>query len=40
MKYLRKHVFVPFVSKETDSPIGVFEIDLAERYFSTGADIV
>lgn len=39
MKYLGKHVFVPFISKETDSPIGVFEIDLTERYFSTMANI-
>ena len=39
MKYLGKHVFVPFISEETDSPIGVFEIDLTERYFSTMADI-
>lgn len=40
MKYLGKHVFVPFISEETDSPIGVFEIDLTERYFSTMTDIV
>lgn len=40
MKYLGKYVFVPFISEETDSPIGVFEIDLTERYFSTSADIV
>lgn len=40
MKYLGKHVFVPFISEETDSPIGVFEIDLTERYFSTSAEIV
>lgn len=40
MKYLGKYVFVPFVSEDTDSPIGVFEIDLTERYFSTSAEIV
>ena len=40
MKYLGKHVFVPFVSEDTDSPIGVFEIDLTERYFSTSTEIV
>ena len=26
MKYLRKHVFVPFISEETDSPIGVCQL--------------
>lgn len=40
MKYLGKYVFVPFISEDTNSPIGVFKIDLTERYFSTMADIV